>query len=453
MFRKSLPYIKDTSKWFEVIKHLRHPVFFDSCYAYLSDPIQHARFDILVFDPFIEIKSQGNKTYIKKDDIEFISDESFISVVDSIYDQYRVYEKPDLPFTGGFVGFLSYEAMSISKSKQNLIPKEIICAYDKAIVVDHEKKETFFINAFSDDIKTYEILNVNFESSEFNDLPFCAEEINSDEKLEREIYASKFNTIMNHINEGDVYQVNLAKKYSTKYVGSEWNFYKKFRKFNQSSYMVFADYDDFKVASGSPEQFIEVSQGVVTSRPIKGTVKRELDSIKDIVQINKLKQSEKDHAENLMIVDLIRNDIGKDCETGSVFVEELFEVETYPNVHHLVSKIKGKIKSTNTPFQLFVDSFPGGSITGAPKIKAMEIIDKLEDFPREIYCGSFFYYSFNGNFNSNIAIRSIFFHEHMMHYFSGGGITKYSNVNEEFDEIVQKAKNIENTINSFKNEI
>jgi para-aminobenzoate synthetase component 1 len=450
MFQKTLPYIKDTTKWFEKIKHFRHPVFFDSCYTHLTKAIPHARFDILVFNPFIEIKSQGKKTYVKKDNIEFLSDESLISVVDSIYDQYRVDKKSDLPFIGGFVGFMSYEAMDSKNKKNNLIPKEIICAYDKAIVVDHKKKETFFISVLNEDPETFQKLNDNVETHVSSDLPFSIEKIKSNNDLEFKDYASKFNIVMNHINNGDVYQVNLAKKYSVKYEGSEWDFYKKFRKFNQSSYMVYADYEDFIIASGSPEQFIEVNNGIVTSRPIKGTIKRESDPEQDRAQINKLKESEKDHAENLMIVDLIRNDIGKDCVTGSVVVEKLFEVETYPNVHHLVSKISGKINPTSTPFKLFVNAFPGGSITGAPKIKAMEIIDNLESFPREIYCGSLFYYSFDGNFNSNIGIRSIFFHEHTMHYFSGGGITKYSDVNEEFDEIGQKAKNIEKTINSFK---
>jgi para-aminobenzoate synthetase component 1 len=164
----------------------------------------------------------------------------------------------------------------------------------------------------------------------------------------------------------------------------------------------------------------------------------------------KLMSSEKDRAENLMIVDLIRNDLGKNCETGSVQVKDLFALESYPNVHHLVSTIEGKLLRNISAWMAYCDAFPGGSITGAPKQRSMEIISELEEFAREVYCGSIFYLSFSGSMNSNIAIRTLVAKNGVLNYFSGGGITRGSSAQSEFQEIQDKAANIENVITYFR---
>ena len=166
--------------------------------------------------------------------------------------------------------------------------------------------------------------------------------------------------------------------------------------------MAYLKFEDYAIISGSPEQFISVNGSTITSRPIKGTMPRGEDPKTDCDNYEKLSSSEKDKAENLMIVDLIRNDLGKNCDTGSVNVKKLFTIESYPNVHHLVSSIEGQLKKEISPWTAFCDSFPGGSITGAPKKRSIEIISELESFSREVYCGSIFYLSFNKTLNSNI---------------------------------------------------
>ena len=214
--------------------------------------------------------------------------------------------------------------------------------------------------------------------------------------------------------------------------------------------MAFLDFNDFEILSGSPERFIQVRDDDVVTRPIKGTKVRDKDPQQDKKNAEALKKSIKDQSENLMIVDLLRNDLSKNCDIGSIKVSELFELESYPNVHHLVSTISGKLKTESSMIKLFSDSFPGGSITGAPKIRAMEIINELEEHNRELYCGSVVYFSFNRSMDSNIAIRSLFRKKDELYFYSGGALTIASNDLDEYQEIEDKVRNIKKTINFFK---
>ena len=257
-------------------------------------------------------------------------------------------------------------------------------------------------------------------------------------------------SVMEFLKEGDCYQINLSKQYKVLVDGDSWQFYKVFRNLNKSRYMAFLDFSDFEILSGSPERFIEVRDDDVVTRPIKGTKARNKDPQQDQINAEALKKSIKDQSENLMIVDLLRNDLSKNCDIGSIKVSELFELESYPNVHHLVSTIKGKLKTESSMIKLFSDSFPGGSITGAPKIRAMEIIKELEDHNRELYCGSVVYFSFNRSMDSNIAIRSLFRKKDELYFYSGGALTIASNDLDEYQEIEDKVRNIKKTINFFK---
>lgn len=214
--------------------------------------------------------------------------------------------------------------------------------------------------------------------------------------------------------------------------------------------MAFLDFSDFEIISGSPERFIQVRNNEVNTRPIKGTTGRHKDPVIDQKNAQNLRESIKDQSENLMIVDLLRNDLSQNCDVGSIKVSKLFELESYPNVHHLVSTVTGNLKKQSNMIKLFSDSFPGGSITGAPKIRAMEIIRELEEHHRELYCGSVVYFSFNRSMDSNIAIRSLFRKDDQLYFYSGGALTISSNDKDEFQEIEDKVRIIKNTINSFK---
>lgn len=265
-----------------------------------------------------------------------------------------------------------------------------------------------------------------------------------------EDYRNKFKLVMDYLKEGDCYQINLSKQYKVLVEGDSWQFYKIFRNSNKSRYMAYLDFKDFQILSGSPERFIQVRGNAVNTRPIKGTIGRDKNHDRDKKNALALKESVKDQSENLMIVDLLRNDLSKNCDIGSIKVSELFELESYPNVHHLVSTISGNLKNESNMLKLFSDSFPGGSITGAPKIRAMEIIRELEDHNRELYCGSVVYFSFNRSMDSNIAIRSLFRKGNELYFYSGGALTIASNDKDEFQEIEDKVRIIKKTINYFK---
>ena len=444
-----LPYQENSSIWFDKFASSRTPIFLDSCFQANNHLNDFNRYDLICWDPFIEIIQKGFKTLIIKDGTSFLSDESFAEIVDVIYsgllDSYE--NNSLLPFTGGLIGYLSYE-FGQKSTKDTVLPHARANAYKNTILVDHLEKKTYFISF--DKKRDAELIYdqcLNHEK-EIIDEFVITEPIVNIESFED--YKRKFNKIQQYIIDGDVYQVNLATKFSTKYSGDPWVFYKKFREINKSPYMAYLKFEDYAIISGSPEQFISVNGSTITSRPIKGTMPRGDDPKTDCDNYDKLSSSEKDKAENLMIVDLIRNDLGKNCDTGSVNVKKLFTIESYPNVHHLVSSIEGQLKKEISPWTAFCDSFPGGSITGAPKKRSIEIISELESFSREVYCGSIFYLSFNKTLNSNIAIRSLIAYDEKLEYFSGGGITKSSTVKSEYNEIFNKAANIEKAISYFR---
>jgi len=444
-----LPYQENSSIWFDKFASSRTPIFLDSCFQANNHLNDFNRYDLICWDPFIEIIQKGFKTLIIKDGTSFLSDESFAEIVDVIYsgllDSYE--NNSLLPFTGGLIGYLSYE-FGQKSTKDTVLPHARANAYKNTILVDHLEKKTYFISF--DKKRDAELIYdqcLNHQK-EIIDEFVITEPIVNIESFED--YKRKFNKIQQYIIDGDVYQVNLATKFSTKYSGDPWVFYKKFREINKSPYMAYLKFEDYAIISGSPEQFISVNGSTITSRPIKGTMPRGDDPKTDCDNYEKLSSSEKDKAENLMIVDLIRNDLGKNCDTGSVNVKKLFTIESYPNVHHLVSSIEGQLKKEISPWSAFCDSFPGGSITGAPKKRSIEIISELESFSREVYCGSIFYLSFNKTLNSNIAIRSLIAYDEKLEYFSGGGITKSSTVKSEYNEIFNKAANIEKAISYFR---
>ena len=270
------------------------------------------------------------------------------------------------------------------------------------------------------------------------------------ENTDKKNYKEKFEAVKAYLKKGDCYQVNLSKKYMVKTSGDPWDFYCKFRYINKSPFMAYLQFDGNTLLSGSPERFLKSNNGLVSTRPIKGTSARGSNAAEDKKNINILKNSSKEQAENLMIVDLLRNDLGVNCKSGSIKVDELFVIESYPNVHHLVSSIKGLLKDESSVFDLFNDAFPGGSITGAPKKRAMEIINELESHARDLYCGSIVYFSFDGKLDSNIAIRSMIHNDDTIHFYSGGGLTIQSSLDAEYKEIEDKVNNIKKTILFFK---
>jgi len=233
--------------------------------------------------------------------------------------------------------------------------------------------------------------------------------------------------------------VNLAQRFVSACSGNPWTAYKALREMNSAPFSAYLNLPDLQILSSSPERFLKVIDNVVETKPIKGTRPRLEHEAEDQHQMVVLSESKKDRAENVMIVDLLRNDISKNCKKGSVKVPKLFDVESFATVHHLVSTVKGVLADGQHALDLLRNCFPGGSITGAPKIRSMEIIEELEPNTRGIYCGSIGYIGFNGNMDTNIAIRTLVHSNQTIRFWAGGGIVNDSVMEDEYQESFDKA--------------
>jgi len=256
-----------------------------------------------------------------------------------------------------------------------------------------------------------------------------------------EHYKEKIDTIKKYLYKGDVYQINYTQPMQYQFdSGTAFNLYIKLFQTAEPEFGCYLNINSNQIISMSPENFFTKINSGISSYPIKGTRKRSNNNIEDKQLIKDLINSEKDKAEHLMIVDLIRNDLGKICKYNSINVDELFNVKSYNTIHHMVTKIHGKIKSNITEKDIFTALFPGGSITGAPKQRAIEIIDEIENYSRGIYTGSMGLITGNGNMIFNIAIRTLTLNNKTITYPVGGGIVWDSNYEDERLEAIQKSK-------------
>ena len=260
--------------------------------------------------------------------------------------------------------------------------------------------------------------------------------------LSQEQYTHALDKIHKYLCAGDCYQVNMAQRFSADYCGSEWNAFLHLRNQNQAPFSAYMKLEKSAIISISPERFLSVKDGHVETKPIKGTRPRSPDTEVDNASADALLASEKDRAENLMIVDLLRNDLSKHCQPGSVDVPHLFALESYAAVHHMVSTVVGNLNVDASPLDLLAGAFPGGSITGAPKVRAMEIIDELEPHCRNIYCGSMLYMGFRQDMDSSICIRTLLAENGHIYCWAGGGIVLDSDAQEEYQETLDKVARI-----------
>lgn len=255
-------------------------------------------------------------------------------------------------------------------------------------------------------------------------------------------YQDAFAQIKSRIDNGDCYQVNLTQSFTAKVGGAPLAAYLKLRRATTAPFSAYMDWNSGALLSLSPERFVSVKNDAVLTQPVKGTRPRGESKQDDSRLARELAASEKDRAENLMIVDLLRNDLGRVCETGSIKVNQMFTIESFSNVHHLVSDVTGKLPRGKDALDLLSSCYPGGSITGAPKLSAMQIIQKVERDARRVYCGTVFYLGADGSFDSNITIRSLLWQSGMLSCWAGGGIVADSNCEQEYQECFDKINNI-----------
>ncbi|WP_243834609.1 aminodeoxychorismate synthase component I [Psychromonas algarum] len=367
---------------------------------------------------------------------------------------FHALDESEYPFTGGVIAAYQYEMgelfESLHKNKVNtgLDLGAFYCGfYDWAILynlkdnqyylMQHQtKNQEKSVNELWHD--RYSQLE-NLTSGNAHDF-YLTEEWN--ENYTESEYRQSFEKIQQYILNGDCYQVNLAQRFQAKYAGDEYQAYQALLSENKAPFAAFIRLPEQVIISVSPERFLLLSGNKVQSKPIKGTMPRDTDPKQDLLNKQQLLNSEKDQAENLMIVDLLRNDIGRVCTPGSVAVPYLFTIESFPAVHHLVSTVTGVLDKPYSCEDLLRACFPGGSITGAPKIRSMEIICELEKYKREIYCGSIAYVNGNGDMDSSITIRTLVCHQQHIYCWAGGGIVADSRVESEYKECFDKVSRI-----------
>jgi len=380
---------------------------------------------------------------------------SGLSVFDYLEEQLRHYKCGDagLPFdfTGGFAGYFGYELKQECggvNSHAASTPDAAFILSDRLVVFDHLEQKLYLV-AFTrkDDIDKaegwFDQVEPRLGSYPFKDnrrVPAGGAKVLFRLGRSHEQYIEDIEKVKSYLTSGDSYEVNLTNRLHTRPVENPLQLYLNLRNINPAPYSAFLRFDDIAVLSSSPEKFLQISSGgIIEAKPIKGTIGRSADEAEDLMLKRRLQSSEKDFSENLMIVDLMRNDLGIVCEIDSVHAAKLMEVETFETVHQLVSTIRGKVKPGLSAIACIKAAFPAGSMTGAPKIRTLEIIDDLETEARGIYSGSIGFLSFNGSADLNVVIRTIVCTPQRTTIGVGGAITMQSDSELEYDEMMLKA--------------
>jgi para-aminobenzoate synthetase component 1 len=351
------------------------------------------------------------------------------------------------PFQGGYAGLFSYdlgrwfERIPAPRQDEFGVPDLFVNRYDWVVSFDHTQNRAWIISKEPPDGRVRELLRRSKSQTAHNrdKMRSGGGRPGVQSNFTRDEYIAAVRRVIEYIRSGDAFQVNLSQRLLAPLAVHPLELYGRLRERCPSPYGCFFDLGSFQILSASPEQFMKVSAGEVVTRPIKGTRPRGWVPEEDAARLLDLTTHEKDRAENVMIVDLLRNDLGRVCEFGSIHVPKLCEVETYNYVHHLVSEVRGKLRSDKTPIDLLRAAFPGGSVTGAPKVRAMEIIAELEPTARGPYCGSVGFIGFDGTMDSNILIRTFTAGKGWLQFPVGGGIVADSVPEREYEETLHKA--------------
>lgn len=415
------------------------------------------RYSFLAIDPFktlIYKNGQGklNGQWIKKDPFAILQEEL------SLWTLPRLENLP--PFQGGIAGMLSYELGGyIEKLPQSpdplQFPEMILGFYDLVIAWDHGLQKAWIFSSGLPEktpinqknraqkrlawlLTTLEKLPPLPTTNLFTEPAAYSITSNFTPKT----YQEAVSRMMEYIRAGDIFEANLSQRFSAQLLPNcrPFMLYQRLRQLNPAPFAAYLQCGQYAIASASPERFLRLSQSTVEARPIKGTRARHQDKLQDDALAQELRTSEKDRAENIMIVDLMRNDLSRVCLPHSVTVTQLCEVESFATVHHLVSAVQGTLQADKSMIDLLKATFPGGSITGAPKIRAMEIITELEAAQRGPYCGSMGYLGFNGEMDLSIVIRTLVANGQQIAFQTGGAITVDSDPLAEYEETLVKAR-------------
>ena len=452
------------SQCFEVFRNRPFSFFLDSG----MDPGKLGRYSFMGSDPFLVLRSRGEEISLIRDGVKESRRGNPFDVVGELLATYSLDECPaGIPFVGGAVGYFSYdlchfiERLPATAVDDLNLPECYLAFYDTAIAFDHLERKAYLISTGFPELEERKrkqraaeklkemksrMLNKSSFSGELISIP-VEEGIVLKSNFSHQEYLKAVAIAREYICAGDIFQVNLSQRFEADLDITPYELYQRLRQINPAPFASYLDFDGVSVVSASPERFLKVHGDWVETRPIKGTRPRGKSMAEDEALAQELLSSAKDRAENVMIVDLERNDIGRVCRYGTVQVTELAILETYPTVFHLTSTVRGRLRSGKNRIDLLKATFPGGSITGAPKVRAMEIIDELEPTRRSVYTGSIGYLSFSGEMDINIVIRTFLIKGKKAYFQVGGGIVYDSEPEAEYEETLDKARALIQALN------
>jgi para-aminobenzoate synthetase component I len=427
-----------------------------------------SRYSFLAANPFLIFRSFGSRCEITQleSHVSYVQFGNPWQVLDALMSRFELLDEVDFPFPlGGCFGFWGYDLRNFTEPKlprravNDLeLPDCHVGFYDSLVVFDHQLGKTFIVStgldadgsrsekrahekceAWKNEIQNLELARLDSGTQSRESLHASAPLPGISSNLSRDEFIGRVQRAQNYIHAGDIYQVNLSQRLAAPCAIAGWEFFQRLNAVSPAPFAAYLDCGDFQIASSSPEQFLRLSGSHIITRPIKGTRPRHAEPTRDAQLAYELQTSGKELAELVMITDLLRNDLGKVCEFGSVQVPELARLEKFAQVQHLVSTVEGRLRNGVTHFAALASCFPGGSITGAPKFRAMEIIDELEPVSRGPYCGCHGYLGFNRESQLSITIRTAICAREKIYFNIGAGIVADSKPAAEYDETLDKA--------------
>ncbi len=442
-----------------------------------GEATDQARYSFVVARPFLTLRTFGSRCEFQTDGQSRVQFGNPWNVLEQLLARYEIIDEIDLPFPlGGCFGYWGYDLKNFVEPRLRArtvndleLPDCCVGFYDSLAIFDHHLGKTWLVatglaaDASRNETRARQQVDwwhTQLGRDEFCLVPNHYGKNNNMDKVELVPAASNFTRdqfiaatrrALDYIRAGDIYQVNLSQRLTAEWAGDGWEFHRALHAASPAPFAAYFEAGDFQIISSSPERFLRLSGQHIQARPIKGTRPRDADPQRDAQLAYELQSSEKERAELVMITDLLRNDLGRVCEFGSIAVPELMRLEKFPQVQHLVSTVEGRLRPELSHLAALRDCFPGGSITGAPKFRAMDIIDELEPVTRGPYTGSLGYLGFNRESQFNIAIRTAIVRDRQVRFQVGAGIVADSNPEMEYEETLAKARGFEEAL-SFTTE-
>ncbi|WHH59602.1 anthranilate synthase component I [Petroclostridium sp. X23] len=439
-------------------------------YSYLFESVEGgerwARYSFVGRKPFIIFKTMEGLTTIQIQNEKLEYNENPFSVLQKLLDSFKSQTFHNLPrFYGGVVGYFGYDMIRCYEDIKDENPDELgipdchLMVPEEVIVFDHLKQKIHIIvntfpskqqNPYEEALKKIGHIINELASVKFNSKTSDTHQIVNNEEYSFSVTKEEFcNNVLKakeYIRNGDIFQVVLSQRLRKKFDGDPFDVYRTLRTLNPSPYMYFLKFEDYAIAGASPEMLVRVENGIVETCPIAGTRPRGKTPEEDKRFEEDLLRDEKERAEHTMLVDLGRNDIGRVCTFGSVKAKNIMHVERYSHVMHMVTNVEGKKAEDKSPLEVLTSVLPAGTVSGAPKVRAMEIIEEIENIRRNVYAGAIGYIGFDGNLDTCIAIRTAVFKNGKVYIQAGGGIVTDSVPENEYEESINKAKALVNAV-------